>query len=68
MYIHKKKNTHTHTQHTHTHTHTHVQGGKMLLADAEHDDTIAVNVTQVQQKSKALLAGLLIQVTLLCID
>jgi len=40
----------------------------MLLADAEHDDTIAVNVTQVQQKSKALLAGLLIQVTLLYID
>ena len=35
---------------------------KMLLADAEHDDTIAANITAVQTKSKAILAGLVHQV------
>jgi hypothetical protein len=34
----------------------------MLLADAEHDNTIAFDITQVQQKAKALLAGLVQQV------
>ena len=38
---------------------------KMLLADAQHDDTIAVNITTVQVKSKALLAGLVQQVQVL---
>ena len=34
---------------------------KMLLADAQHDQTIADNITDVQAKGKALLAGLLQQ-------